>query len=179
MVLALIALVDLPEERGKAEGLYKKYNDLMYTTAYKILKNHEDAEDAVFYAWEKIICHMDKLSDIDCPAAKSFVIIVTERTAIDLYRKRRRRREVEVPIAECESSPYFITKDQRLEEVEFFDIFRSLAKKYSEVMILYYINQFTAREIAELLGLSEAAVLQRLHRGRRRLRREMETYGRK
>ena len=60
-----------------------------------------------------------------------------------------------------------------------FDIFRSLAKKYSEVMILYYINQFTAREIAELLGLSEAAVLQRLHRGRRRLRREMETYGRK
>ncbi len=162
----------------KAEDLYEKYNDLMYVTAYHILKNREDAEDAVFHAWEKIVRNMDRLPDINCPAAKSFIIIVTERTAIDLYRKRRRRREMEVPIAECESSPYFITKDQRLEEVEFTDIFRGLTKKYSEVMILYYVNQLTAREIAELLDLTEAVVLQRLHRGRQKLRKEMGAYGR-
>lgn len=48
-----------------------------------------------------------------------------------------------------------------------------MPKKYSEVLILYYVNGFSGKEIAELLGIKEDAVMARLSRGRKRLKKEL------
>ena len=77
------------ENKRKIEKLYEKYNRLMYVVVYNILKNHEDSEDVVIESWEKIIRHLDKIGEIDCQEIKSFIVIITERTAIDFYRKRK------------------------------------------------------------------------------------------
>lgn len=57
--------------------------------------------------------------------------------------------------------------------MELYQVLRNIPKKYSEVLILYYVNGFTGKEIANLLGLREDAVMTRLSRGRKRLKREM------
>ena len=63
MLCLLIASVDAPEEKRKIEQLYEKYNRLMYSIAYKSLRNSYDAEDAVFSSWEKVIKNIDKIGN--------------------------------------------------------------------------------------------------------------------
>ena len=169
----IMAISDIPEEKIKIEKLYERYNRLMYVTAFHILNHHEDAEDAVIHAWEKIIRHLDKISEVDCQETKSFIVIITERSAIDYYRKNRRKNKVEALYDDYERSPFIVTKDHELDKVEMNHLFRSLPKKYSDVLILYYVNGFSGKEIADILNLKEATVMQRLHRGRLQLKREM------
>lgn len=173
MSFLIMAMAEMPEEQIKIEKLYEKYNRLMYVAAYHILNHHEDAEDAVIHAWEKIIRHLDKISEIDCQETKSFIVIITERAAIDHYRKNKKKNQMEVVYDEQEQSPFFLTRDQELENVELNHLFRGLTKKYGDVLILYYVNGLSGKEIADILGLKEDTVMQRLHRGRLKLKREM------
>ena len=49
-----LMMIDSPEEQSKFEKVYLTYKGLMYHTAYKVLNNEEDAEDAVHNAFVKI-----------------------------------------------------------------------------------------------------------------------------
>lgn len=98
MFLMVVSMADSPEDKRKIEKLYEKYHKLMYVIAYNILKHREDAEDAVIESWEKIIRHLDKINEIDCQETKSFFVIVVERTAIDYYRRNKKRNNVQVMI---------------------------------------------------------------------------------
>lgn len=169
----VLSMADSPEEKRKVERLYEKYHGLLYAIAFNILKQHEDAEDAVIESWEKIICHLDKINEIDCQETKSFLVIVVERTAIDYYRRNKRRSSMQILVDEYEESPYFITKDKELENLELYEVLRKLPKKYSEVLLLHYVNGFTGKEMAHLLGIKEDAVMARLSRGRKRLKKEL------
>lgn len=173
MLCMVIAMVDSPEEKRKIEKLYEKYNRLMYTVAFKVLKHSEDAEDALMEAWEKIIVHLDKINEIDCQETKSFLVIITERTAIDLYRRKSRRGKMVIALSECEDSPFFATREKEFENIELYHVMRNIPKKYAEVLILYYIHGLTGREIAKLFGIKEDAVMKRLSRGRKMLGEEM------
>ena len=61
-----------------------------------------------------------------------------------------------------------------LENVELYETMRNLPKQYSEVLILYYVNGLTGKEIADLLEMKESAVMQRLSRARKKLGEEMK-----
>lgn len=167
MLCLLTAMVDSPEDKRKIEQLYEKYHRLMFSVAFQILRHKEDAEDAVFHAWERIIKNLNKIDEIDCKKTKSFLVIITERISIDHYRKKSRREEVfsESP----EESPYFITREKDFETIETMGWLRSLPKKYSEVLILYYVNGLSLKEIAEILDLKQNSVASRLSRGRKML----------
>lgn len=174
MLCMLMAMVDSPEDKRKVEKLYEMYNSLMYSVAYGILNHVQDAEDAVARSWEKIIGHLEKINKIDCHETRSFIVIVTERAAIDLYRKNKKRVHRYVSLADYESSPFFSTRDKALENVELYETMRNLPKQYSEVLILHYVNGLTGKEIADLLEMKESAVMQRLSRARKKLREEMK-----
>ena len=136
MLCMLMAMVDSPEDKRKVEKLYEMYNSLMYSVAYGVLNHVQDAEDAVARSWEKIIGHLEKINKIDCHETRSFIVIVTERAAIDLYRKNKKRVHRYVSLADYESSPFFSTRDKALENVELYETMRNLPKQYSEVLIL-------------------------------------------
>ena len=50
------------------------------------------------------------------------------------------------------------------------DAMKGLPEKYRISLYLYYYEEYSAREIAEVMGVSESAVGQYLTRGRRKLR---------
>jgi RNA polymerase sigma-70 factor (ECF subfamily) len=160
-------MADLPEDKRKIEKLYEKYNALMFAVSYKILSKKEDMEDAVFHAWERIIKNIDKIGDIDCKETKSFIVIITERISIDHYRKIMKRTELLVD--NYEESPYIFTKEKGFEEYETLEWLRSIPKRYSETLILYYVNGLSIKEISQFLGIKEDSVASRLSRGRKYL----------
>lgn len=164
MLCILLASVDSPQDKRKLELLYEKYNREMYVTANKILHHTQDAEDACLTAWEKIIKNLEKIKKIDCQKTRSFLVIIVERTAIDLYRKNQRKKEI-VPVDEFEASPYFCTHENGYGKTEMVEVFRRIPKLYSEVLILRYVNELSVKEIAKLLEIKENAVSKRISRG--------------
>lgn len=170
MLCMIMAMAELPEDKRKIEKLFEQYNSLMFAVSYRILNRKEDVEDAVFHAWERIIRNIDKITDIDCKETKSFIVIITERISIDHYRKIRKRTEVLVD--EYEESPYIITKEKGFEKYETLEWLRSIPKKYSETLILYYVNGLSIKEISGLLGIKETSVASRLSRGRKYLQKK-------
>lgn len=156
-----------PAKARKVELLYEKYNGLMFAAAYKILGQKEDAEDAVFESWERIIKNIEKINEIDCKETRSFIVIITERISIDLYRKKGRRREIAVD--NLEDHPFVLTNDREIMQAEDIAWIRSIPKKYSEALILHYVNGYSMKEIAGLLGIKEGSVASRISRGRKML----------
>ena len=46
-MIVYMQLIDIAEDRSKFERLYEQYKQLMFYTAFQILKRPQDAEDAV------------------------------------------------------------------------------------------------------------------------------------
>ena len=173
MITVLMAMVDSPDEKRKIEQLYERYNRLLYVVAYRVLGNHEDAEDAVFFSWEKIIRHLDQVPDLSedkkvCNKIKAFLVTIVERTSIDMYRKKKRHAEVGVD--ELEETPFVAVKESAYDETEVRLVLEKLPKKYAEVMLLYFVYEMSYQEIADALSLSMSAVASRVMRGKEKLR---------
>ena len=81
-------MLDTEEEKSKFEKIYFEYRQLMFRIANVILKDEYLAEDAVSKSFIKIMKHLNKINDIECPKTKGFIVIVVKYTAIDLYRER-------------------------------------------------------------------------------------------
>ena len=192
MIAILLAMGESPEDKRKIEQLYERYNRLLYVVAYRVLGNHEDAEDAVFFSWEKIIRHLDQVPDLPaemsgakddfsvldeetakqcqkvCNKIKAFLVTIVERTSIDMYRKKKRHAEVGVD--ELEETPFVAVKESAYDEAEVRLVLEKLPKKYAEVMFLYFVYEMSYQEIADALSLSMSAVASRVMRGKEKLR---------
>ena len=86
-----LQIIENPGDRIKFEQLYRKYRNLMFYIANKILQNQQDAEDAVHNAFLSVAKNISKISDIECPKTRGFLVIIVERKAIDILRNRKRR----------------------------------------------------------------------------------------
>lgn len=75
MLAIYLSMLETNEEKNQFEQLYIKYKQDMYAVAYGILKNKEDAEDAVHQSFLKI-------ADYNVPLVKTQMkkIIVTAKT---------------------------------------------------------------------------------------------------
>ena len=153
----------------KFEQIYTLYRGLMFYIARRILPGEADAEDAVHQAFVSIIENLKKISEVRCPRTRSYLVIITERKAIDILRSRSRlspeafeesTRGVELPLP----------GDGGLS-----DAMSRLPAAYREVLLLrYYYHGYTVREIAPMLGRKPGAVQKLLTRAKAALRKILE-----
>ena len=59
-------------------------------------------------------------------------------------------------------------------DLEFNDLLKTLSEESRLIFQMYYGEQFTIGEIAEMLHMKENTVKSRIHRGRERLRSQMD-----
>jgi RNA polymerase sigma factor (sigma-70 family) len=98
-----------------------------------------------------------------------------------IYRRKAGRRRALVDryaarkdLSELDASPSplaWLVRDERQKLVQ--DALRRLPPRDAELLILKHAEGFTARELAERLGVAVATIEVRLHRARRRLRAEL------
>lgn len=89
-MMLYLQLLPSPSDKDKFEQLYTLYRGLMFYVARRILPGEADAEDAVHQAFVSIIENLKKISEVRCPKTRSYVVIITERKAIDILRSRSR-----------------------------------------------------------------------------------------
>ena len=93
-MLVYLAMIDSPQDKDKFQKLYDLYEGLLYHIAWNILHNRQDVEDAVQQTFLKILTHLEKIVQVDCPQTRSYVSIVCRYACLDLVNKRGRAREV-------------------------------------------------------------------------------------
>lgn len=116
--------------------------------------------------------NLDKIDKIDCQKTKSFLVIIVERTAIDLYRKNQKKNQKVQEMDEFETSPFFCKHERGYGESEMMEVFHKIPKLYAEVLILRYVNELGVSEIAELLNIKQNTVSKRIARGIAIIRKE-------
>lgn len=98
-----LLLIDTEEEKRKFALVYEKYRHYMFHIALKILKNSQDAEDAVHEAFIKLTKNMDKIGDVETLKTERYLYTIVKNTAIDIYRQKKRRFAKEVSVESPEN----------------------------------------------------------------------------
>ena len=84
-------------------------------------------------------------------------------------------RSVEFP--EQEHSSDYWTEDMVSEDGEILSYILRMPKQHQEVLILYYYDEFSTKEIAKILDIPQGTVKSRLARGRKQLKDLLEMEG--
>lgn len=162
-MLIYLMMIDSPEDQSKFEKIYLTYKGLMYHTAYKVLNNEEDAEDAVHNAFVKIAENISKIGEPVCPKTQVYVVTIVENKAIDLYRANQRRSKV-IYLDEISGIPVDESKVHGLAAC-----MAKLSPRYRQVILLKYYQGFSCREIAKQLNITEANAIKLDQRAKNRL----------
>ena len=175
-----LALIDNAEDQNKFEYLYNHYQKQMYYTAKRILNDAFIAEDAVHEAFVKIARNMNKIDDMESNETRSFVMIVTKRAAIDVYRKRNQYfdREVYETITDDGEISNIIEECAATVDIPEFSDFHgsevgkallTLSHDAHDVILLRYVLGYDNREISEITGFSVSKIEKLLSRGKKKL----------
>ena len=162
-MLIYLQMIETQQDKGKFEKLYHAYRGLMFGVANRILRNEKDAEDAVHEAFVSIAKNFEKISEPECPKTRAYVVIVVERKAIDLYRRKHRRSHV--PFDED-------TLGLEIDYAQAHTIakcFAMLPIRYRHVLSLKYRYGYNDREIAKLLNLTVSNTTKLIQRAKAKL----------
>ena len=162
-MLVYLSMIDTPEDRDKFERIYIQYRNLMYHVAYGILGNHFDAEDAVHQAFVAIIRNLQKIGEINSPQTRSFVVLITERKAIDIIRTSHRNKNLPIE-EECIGVEVPLPGDSGLA-----DVLAELPAHYREILLLRYDNGYSVVELAQILGMTQSGVRKLIGRAKKKL----------
>lgn len=148
--------------RLPVEMLVERYHQNLFAVAFNVCKNREDAEEVVQDAF--IQYHLKKLDFQSEEHIRAWLIRVTINKAKNAARTfwRRHRTSLEETMA-------VLTFDDQ-ESERLFEAVMALPQKYRIVVHLFYYEDYSVHELAELLSLSESNVKTRLSRARAMLR---------
>lgn len=155
----------------KLEQLFDLYEKRMYGTAFHILQDVGQAEDAVQDAFLKVMSHLNQIKKPDSPETKQFMVRIIRSAAIDIYRKNQRDRAFTVfdPEDVRKNQQSFV--DGNLKTVEDRQVIQrvlmALDEKYREVLELKCYFGLSHREIAMLLEISEDTAAKRYERAKK------------
>ncbi len=143
------------------EETIKKYSSSMLKTAFSLLKSTADAEDAVQEAFIKLLTKAPEFENDE--HRKAWLLRVTVNISKNMLKSARRKN---LPLTE--EIPYSEKSDDVLPYV------LSLDEKYRVVIHLYYYENYSIKEIAEILSLPAATVGTRLARARKMLEKSLK-----
>lgn len=163
-MMIYLQTIDTAEDRSKFEQLYEQYKQLMFYTAFQILKRPQDAEDAVHLAFLSIAEKISKISDPDCPKTRAYIVTIVERKAIDMLRAERRHPSV--PLDESINGVSVeYSGDNALAKA-----ILALPAAYRQCILLKFYHGYSTKEIAGIMHLSLANTSKLLQRAKAKLK---------
>lgn len=150
------------------DKLYNNYKRLMFGIAYDILKNEQDAEDAVQDAFFKIADNLDRIADADSPQARNFTAVVTRNICFNMLRKRHI--ETDIDDADVRSDKSVEDEFLAAQGVETLErALESLPEKYRDILYLTVYEELSLHEAAKLLGITYENAKSRVKRARKKI----------
>ncbi len=153
--------------------VYHLYKHNMFNASYRILRSREDAEDVVqecfIKAFEKI--HQVK-EDVKLGGWLRRIVV---NASLDVVRKKKYQLEWnDLTIVEEEVEEELDTNYSGVSIDTIKKSINSLKEKYRIILMLYLIEDYTHKEISEMLGLNESTVRNQYRRGKQQLVKQLK-----
>ena len=167
-MILYLSLLDNPNDHSKFTQLYNAYRYTMMYTADNILNDHQLAEDAVHDAFIRIAKNFHKVGPIENPRTKAFVVIITRNVALSMAKRMGR-----MIIRGDENILSYIadkTTDRDFDKLDYESIVKAIKElplTYRDTLYLYTVEEYSIKEISEILQIGNEAVKKRLQRGRK------------
>ena len=153
--------------------LINRHRGVVYGLCYHFVHNFTDAEDLTQETFIRAYFKLPSLSD---PA--KFLSWLRQITINICHNWIRRQKDNSIPLdaiskqPDISSSPEEIYKAKKLQEIVA-EAIASLSEKNRQVVMLYYLNGQSCKEVADFLDVSVSVVQSRLYEARRKLKGEL------
>lgn len=153
--------------------LLDTYGSRLLKTCYLVLKDEKEAEDVVQETFLRVFSQINSFRE------NSSLYTWVYRIALNLCKDKRKT------IREFEIYEDIVESKERVEDVVFDNIDREILRKelfnlnsiYKEILILFYFEELSIREISQILEEKEGTIKSRLSRGRLILKDAIERGG--
>ena len=144
--------------KAAVEAVLQTYGDMLYRLCLVLLKNTQDAEDAV---QETLIKYYRKAPAFASREhEKAWLIRVATNQCHDQLRFRSRHPVME----EMQEGSLWESESSGI-----LDALTAVPEKYRLVLTLYYVEAYPIKEIGKIIGRTPSAVKMRLQKGRKLL----------
>lgn len=154
--------------------LLDRYQSAFLRKAESILRNREEAEDAVQEAFTKVYIAAPRFTVTEGGSFKSWAYRILMNTAFTKYQKRKREWARTAPLEPevYETLPDLESRtSERFEATDYvLSVFARLPEHFERVLRLHFIDGKPQKEIAEMENLSVGAVKTRIHRAKEEFR---------
>ncbi len=155
-------------QQGNADAfieLIEKNKMTLQRVAYGYFRSEEDVADAIQDTILDAFEHIHKLKKPEY--FRTWLVRILMNNCNRIYNQNKKSCALEELAETAGNCP-------GTADVEFHAMLRSLPEDSRVIFLLYYGEQFTTREIGQLLHMKESTVKSRLHRGKEKLRAEIQ-----
>lgn len=156
--------------------LYRRYVAVLYSYGKKIVRNDEIVEDAIQDLFIDLWQMRERLSDLE--SARFYLFRSLRRKIHREYIKKNlpskdwlNTDESDLPVTHSWEEDMINAEMGRMEKNNIQDLLKQLPARQSEAIMLYYYEDFTIAQIAEILVINEQSARNLIQRGLIKLRR--------
>lgn len=151
------------------EKIMDKYGDMVYRICLTITGNTEDARDSFQETFLRLVKNQDKIKNEE--HLKAWLIRVATNCSRTIAASPWNRKTQGIKDTDTDHGEYLLQNSGLLSELQ------RLPDKYSVVLYLFYYEEYSIKEIGQLLNKKENSVKTLLNRGRKLLQKRLEEGG--
>jgi RNA polymerase sigma-70 factor, ECF subfamily len=160
------------ESRERFEDLYRKEFPAVVALAYALSGNRWVAEDLAQDAFLTAHREWARIQSYDDPGA--WVRRVVANMSVSMFRRRAIEAKA---LARLALGQVWILPELPVEDERYWRAVRALPRRQAQVVALYYLEDRSANDIADILDMAPGTVRKHLHDGRRALARMLDMEG--
>ncbi len=169
--------VPLPPPSGDLERIFQSHHSQVFGTAYRVTGSAQDAEDVLQTVFLRLLRRQEEI-DLS-PSPGSYLHRAAVNAALDLMRARGRSQSIPIDDHDAAAENGHSDPNRCQQDAETRRNLRQALLKLSQrsaaIFTMRFLDGTPNREIAEAMGMSQAAVGVAIHRARNQVKKELAT----
>lgn len=181
MLALYLSIIEDHNNNDDFERIYHKYSKLMFKVAISYTNNHHLAEEAVQNVFINVAKNIDKIKKFDEDCLEIYLCKASKNSAYTIMKKERRIASQTVPFDNVINNNF---NNEQISEQFFqnelikmiFYYVQAMKPQCRDILTLYFLHNFSLKEISIILSLPLSTVKTRFYKSRKLIQEKFEEY---